>query len=428
MIGLRKIDSGALAEQVRSMGRAKPLKEAAGKAAEAKKGARFGGRRLREGLKVISDFDSYSPWSGAEGTYSRIAEAGKLGELEDWLEEMYPEGISKTELNDLLWFDADTVLRAMGLSGDGDSAEDEEDEDTDDEVLSAMGESAAQGGKRILEYGQTASRRYSRFIKPYMTGDNDVELDYGEVLKKVCIDAMGRIDNGNASDAKGAVDDAVDDVVEPEDYWAILWHDSDYSNPDMDGAYDSFTSKADSIVSDYVESKGKGDGAEDEPDQKDYMKFIEPHISGGDRVVLRFDDAFEAVCKKAIGSIDDGARTKARNAVEDAVDSEIGDYDERNWAIIHHYFSDDFNAANTPNYDEALERFVRDVVKVVSDYIESEKQAPKEALKAKADEPVTAVAEGKASEGLADGKVFALSSNGFEPSAEDDDVGSFAGF
>lgn len=148
MIGLRKIDSGALAEEVRSMGRAKPLKEAA----EGKKGTRFGGRRLREGLKIISDFNSYTPWSHADATYSKIATAGKLGELEDWLEEMYPEGITKTELNDLLWFDADEVLRAMGLSDeDADDDDDDEDadegdgedEDTDDEDLSAMGESIA---------------------------------------------------------------------------------------------------------------------------------------------------------------------------------------------------------------------------------------------------------------------------------------------
>lgn len=142
MIGLRKIDSGALAEEVRSMGRAKPLKEAA----EGKKGTRFGGRRLREGLKIISDFDSYTPWSHADATYSKIATAGKLGELEDWLEEMYPDGISEVELNDLLWFDADEVLRAMGLSDEDDDngTEDEgEDEDTDDEDLSAMGESIA---------------------------------------------------------------------------------------------------------------------------------------------------------------------------------------------------------------------------------------------------------------------------------------------
>ena len=133
MIGLRKIDSGALAEEVRSMGKARPLKEAAkaAKEAAAGKGARFGGRRLREGLKVVSGFDSYTPWSGAEATYSRIAEAGKLGELEDWLEEMYPDGIGETELNDLLWFDRDEVLSAMGLS----------DDDGDDE--GDMGESLA---------------------------------------------------------------------------------------------------------------------------------------------------------------------------------------------------------------------------------------------------------------------------------------------
>lgn len=139
MIGLRKIDSGALAEEVRSMGRARPLKEAAkAEAAEAKaKGARFGGRRLREGLKVVSGFDSYSPWAGAEDTYRRIAEAGKLGELEDWLEEMYPNGIDETALNDLLWFDREEVLSAMGIS-DGDGEDDDEGDEGGD-----MGEALA---------------------------------------------------------------------------------------------------------------------------------------------------------------------------------------------------------------------------------------------------------------------------------------------
>lgn len=144
MIGLRKIDSGALAEKVRSMGRARPLKEeAAGKAA-GKAGARFGGRRLREGLKVVSGFDSYSPWAGAEDTYRRIAEAGKLGELEDWLEEMYPNGIDETALNDLLWFDSEEVLSAVGLSDDdGGGDEDDEDEDDGEDEGDDMGEALA---------------------------------------------------------------------------------------------------------------------------------------------------------------------------------------------------------------------------------------------------------------------------------------------
>lgn len=123
------------------MGRARPLKEEAAAKPAAKAGARFGGRRLREGLKVVSGFDSYSPWAGAEETYRRIAEAGKLGELEDWLEEMYPNGIDETALNDLLWFDSEEVLSAVGLSDDDDGGD--EDEDDGEDEGDDMGEALA---------------------------------------------------------------------------------------------------------------------------------------------------------------------------------------------------------------------------------------------------------------------------------------------
>lgn len=143
MIGLRKIDSGALAEEVRSMGKARPAKNEAAAKPAAKAGARFGGRRLREGLKVVSGFDSYSPWAGAEETYSRIAEAGKLGELEDWLEEMYPNGIDETALNDLLWFDREEVLSAVGLSDDDGEGDEDEGDDEDEDEGDDMGEALA---------------------------------------------------------------------------------------------------------------------------------------------------------------------------------------------------------------------------------------------------------------------------------------------
>ena len=123
------------------MGRARPAKNEAAAKPAAKAGARFGGRRLREGLKVVSGFDSYSPWAGAEDTYRRIAEAGKLGELEDWLEEMYPNGIDETALNDLLWFDREEVLSAVGLSdddGEGDEDEGDDDEDEGDDMGEAL--------------------------------------------------------------------------------------------------------------------------------------------------------------------------------------------------------------------------------------------------------------------------------------------------
>lgn len=66
-------------------------------------------------------------WSGAVFTADRIYnELGNDGfdQLEEILEEMYPDGIDETELNDLLWFDAETVYEWLGIS---DEDEDESD-------------------------------------------------------------------------------------------------------------------------------------------------------------------------------------------------------------------------------------------------------------------------------------------------------------
>lgn len=68
-------------------------------------------------------------WSGAETTAQRIwEEKGSDGfdELEAILEDAYPDGIDETDLNDLLWFDAETVYEWLGI---GDEDEDEEQEE-----------------------------------------------------------------------------------------------------------------------------------------------------------------------------------------------------------------------------------------------------------------------------------------------------------
>lgn len=61
------------------------------------------------------DIYDYEPWSGAVYTYERIAREGKLDELDGALEEVYPEGIDETELNDLLWFEPETVYEWLGM-------------------------------------------------------------------------------------------------------------------------------------------------------------------------------------------------------------------------------------------------------------------------------------------------------------------------
>lgn len=61
------------------------------------------------------DIYDYEPWSGAVYTYERIVREGKLDELDGVLEEVYPEGIDETELNDLLWFEPETVYEWLGM-------------------------------------------------------------------------------------------------------------------------------------------------------------------------------------------------------------------------------------------------------------------------------------------------------------------------
>ena len=70
---------------------------------------------LKEELKVIMSMSSYKPWSGAEETYRKIVDNGLWEEFENMLEDIYPDGITETELNDLLWFDSDLCLELVGL-------------------------------------------------------------------------------------------------------------------------------------------------------------------------------------------------------------------------------------------------------------------------------------------------------------------------
>ena len=61
------------------------------------------------------DLNSFKAWSGAKETLERIQREGKCEELENVLEELYPDGMTETELNDLLWFDSESVYEWLGI-------------------------------------------------------------------------------------------------------------------------------------------------------------------------------------------------------------------------------------------------------------------------------------------------------------------------
>ena len=61
------------------------------------------------------DLNSFQAWSGAKDTLDRVQREGKCGLLEQILEDIYPDGMTETELNDLLWFDSESVYEWLGI-------------------------------------------------------------------------------------------------------------------------------------------------------------------------------------------------------------------------------------------------------------------------------------------------------------------------
>lgn len=68
-------------------------------------------------------FEDFDAWSGAVDTKEKIIDAEKAEEFEALVEELFPNGIDVTELNDFLWFDDDYILEILGIT-----EENEEDE------------------------------------------------------------------------------------------------------------------------------------------------------------------------------------------------------------------------------------------------------------------------------------------------------------
>lgn len=83
-------------------------------------------------MKVFDEMDWYdiyrTAWSGARDTVERIKDEGKGNEFVFLIEECYPDGIDRTVLNDIMWFDSDWIFETLGISED-----EEEEESGDDE-------------------------------------------------------------------------------------------------------------------------------------------------------------------------------------------------------------------------------------------------------------------------------------------------------
>ena len=74
-------------------------------------------------MKVITETNlrGFNAWSGAVNTKNLIISLGLEEEFEMLIDELYEEGLTDTQLNDLLWFESDWLLENLGVEVEEDS-------------------------------------------------------------------------------------------------------------------------------------------------------------------------------------------------------------------------------------------------------------------------------------------------------------------
>lgn len=80
-------------------------------------------------IYIETPLSQFEFWSGAKDTAERIwEEIGESGfdTVEAILEDTYPEGIDETTLNDIFWFEPETIYEWLGMSNDDDEEEEDD--------------------------------------------------------------------------------------------------------------------------------------------------------------------------------------------------------------------------------------------------------------------------------------------------------------
>ena len=68
-------------------------------------------------MKITSEksLSNFEFWGGAKRNAEELS-LSQLNEVEEILEDLYPNGMDETCLNDLFWFEFDTIKKWLGIS------------------------------------------------------------------------------------------------------------------------------------------------------------------------------------------------------------------------------------------------------------------------------------------------------------------------
>jgi hypothetical protein len=68
-------------------------------------------------MKVYKEINltEFETWQGATATKEIIIKENKENQFNQLIEELYPDGIDETELNDILWFEEEYLFEALNI-------------------------------------------------------------------------------------------------------------------------------------------------------------------------------------------------------------------------------------------------------------------------------------------------------------------------
>ena len=87
-------------------------------------------------MKVTYEFDlsEFKAWSGGAETLKKIRNfdlnhPGAMKTAQQYIEDCLGDEATETQINDMLWFDDDAILDAIGYCDEDEEEEEDEDED-----------------------------------------------------------------------------------------------------------------------------------------------------------------------------------------------------------------------------------------------------------------------------------------------------------
>lgn len=73
-------------------------------------------------IKFEQSLRCFEFWSGAKANAVQLT-ADELDTIENTLEDLYPDGMTDTEINDLFWFDFEWVCETLGIDYNDETGE-----------------------------------------------------------------------------------------------------------------------------------------------------------------------------------------------------------------------------------------------------------------------------------------------------------------